>query len=50
MNLDCKIRTAEVKPATLTDAGGRAKQTTHYHSLSDIVHLMFIDNCPGNSK
>ena len=50
MNLDCNLQTAEVKPGTAVDADNNPKQTTCRHSFTDIVHLMFLENCQSNSK
>ena len=50
MNLDCNLQTIEAKRATAIDLGGNAKQTTRGYSFTDIVRLMFLENCQSNSK
>ena len=50
MNLDCNLQTIEAKRATAIDVGCNAKQTTRRYSFTDIVRLMFLENCQSNSK
>ena len=50
MNIDCNLQTAKAKPATANDVSCSAKQTTHRHSFTDIVYVIFLENCQSNSK